>query len=90
MNNTAKALWVTGLVTAVLTAVIIADINESKRQLHQAVLDNTRQDAEIQHNSAAYDKLELRLLELMDLSISTNNTVIRLEEKLNSFESAEQ
>ena len=89
MNNTAKALWFSGLFTAVLTAVLIAIINDARNKLDQAVLDNVRQDSEIQHNSDAYDKLELRLLELMDLSISTNNTVIRLEEKLNSFESAE-
>lgn len=89
MNNTAKALWFSGLFTAVLTAVLIAIINDARKKLDQAVLDNVRQDSEIQHNSNAYDKLELRLLELMDLSISTNNAVIRLEEKLNSFESAE-
>jgi hypothetical protein len=89
MNNTAKALWFSGLFTAVLTAVLIAIINDARNKLDQAVLDNVRQDSEIQHNSDAYDKLELRLLELMDLSISTNNTVIRLEEKLNSFETAQ-
>ena len=89
MNNTAKALWFSGLFTAVLTAVLIASINDARSKLDQAVLDNVRQDSEIEHNSSAYDKLELRLLELMDLSISTNNAVIRLEEKLNSFESAQ-
>ena len=71
---------------AVLTAVIIADINESKRQLHKAVLDNTRQDAEISHNSRAYNKMELRLKELMDVTIRTNNAVIRVEEHMNTFE----
>ena len=85
-----KALWASGLVTAVLTAIIIDDINESKRKLHKAMLDNSRQDAEIQHNSAAYDKMELRLKELMDVTIITNNAVIRMEEQLKSFESAAQ
>ena len=87
--NTAKALWGTGLITAVLTAVIIADVNESKRKLHQAVLDNGRQDSEIQHNSEAYDKLELRLLELMDLAIKINNSTIRMEEHMKTFETVE-
>jgi len=86
MSATQKALWFSGLFTAVLTAVIVADISESKKQLHQAILDNTRQDAEIRHNSAAYDKMELRLKELMDVTITTNNSVIRIEEHIKTFE----
>jgi len=86
MNGTQKALWFSGIFAAVLTAVLIADINESKRQLHQAVLDNTRQDAEIMHNSEKFDTLELQMRELMNISIGTNNTVIRMEEHMKTFE----
>ena len=86
MNNIQKALWFSGIFSAVLTAVIISVFNDARRQLEGAVLDNARQDAEITHNAESYDELALHLRELMGVAIGTNNAVIRMDEKLNSFE----
>jgi len=87
MNTTAqKAAVAGGIVIAVLTAIIIDDIEEHRNRLQEAILDNARQDAEIRHNSEAYNKLDLRLKELHDISILTNNSVIRVEEHIKTFE----
>ena len=87
MNNTQRALWASGLFTAVLTAVLVAIINDARHKLDQAVLDNVRQDSEIAHNAKSFDKMELRIKEMMDLLVATNGTTIRIEERLDSFES---
>ena len=88
MNNTQKALWFSGVFSAVLSAVIISVINDARRKLDTAVLDNVRQDSEIKHNADNYDSLELQMRELMSIAIGTNNTVIRVEEHMKSFERA--
>ena len=90
MNNTQKALWFSGVFSAVLSAVIISVINDARHKLDQAVLDNVRQDAEISHNEKNYDELALQMRELMGVAIGTNNTVIRVEERLKSFETVAQ
>lgn len=87
---TAKALWITGVVTTVVTAILISVVNTSIHDLKSAMLTNARQDAEINHNRLGLNHLELRLRELMELSTGTNNAVIRVEEKLNSFEPQNQ
>ena len=89
MNNTQKALWFSGIFSAVLTAVLVAVINDARHKLDAAVLDNARQDSEIRHNAENIDDVSLRLKELLDVAIGTNNAVIRVEEKMNSFERAE-
>ena len=89
MNGTQKALWFSGIFSAVLTAVMIASINDARQKLHFAVMDNVRQDSEIKHNANAIDDMSLRLKELLDVAIGTNNAVIRVETILDSFEKAE-
>ena len=90
MNTTQKALWFSGILSAVLSAVIISVVNDARARLGKAVLDNVRQDSEIKHNADSYDALALQMRELMGVAIGTNNAVIRVEEKLNSFERATQ
>ncbi len=90
MNNTQKALWFSGIFSAVLTAVIVSVVNDARHKLEKAVIDNVRQDSEIKHNADNYDSLELQMRELMNVAIGTNNAVIRVEERLKSFERAEQ
>jgi len=90
MNNTQKALWFSGIFSAILTAVIVSVVDDARHKLDQAVLDNVRQDSEIKHNADSYDALALQMRELMGIAVGTNNAVIRVEEKLNSFERAIQ
>ena len=90
MNPTQKALWFSGIFSAVLSAVIISSISEARKKLDKAVLDNVRQDSELIHYGAKFDSMELQMREMMALAIGTNNVVIRMEEKLESFEKAEQ
>lgn len=89
MNGTQKALWFSGIFSAVLTAVIISAINDARHKLDAAVIDNVRQDSEIKHNADNYDSLELQMRELMNVAIGTNNAVIRVEERLKGFEKAD-
>jgi hypothetical protein len=89
MNGTQKALWFSGIFAAVLTAVIISSITDASQKLHQAVIDNVRQDAELNHYKDKFDSMELQMREVMAISIGTNNAVIRMEEQLKSFEKAE-
>lgn len=86
MNSTQKALWFSGIFSAVLTAVIVSVVNDARHKLDKAVIDNVRQDAQISHNSEKFDSLELQLREVMSIAIGTNNVVIRIEEQLKSFE----
>ena len=88
MNQTQKALWFSGIFSAVLTAVIISSISDASKKLDKAVLDNVRQDSELIHYADKFDSIELQMRELMALGIGTNNVVIRMEEKLESFENA--
>ena len=81
-----KAIVAGGIVIAVLTAVIIDDIKDARHRLQEAVLNDARQDAEIRHNAEAYNKLDLRLKDLYEISIMTNNSVIRVEEHIKTFE----
>ena len=89
MNPTQKALWFSGIFSAVLSAVIISSIADAREKLDKAVLDNVRQDSELKHYGDKFDSMELQMRELMALGIGTNNVVIRMEEKLESFEKAE-
>ena len=89
MNHTQKALCFSGLFLAVLTAVIISAISDARERLEKAVLDNARQDVKIAHNSDSYDDLALQMRELMGVAIGTNNAVIRVETKLDGFESGQ-
>ena len=88
MNQTQKALWFSGIFSAVLTAVIISSISDASKKLDKAVLDNVRQDSELIHYADKFDSIEFQMRELMALGIGTNNVVIRMEEKLESFENA--
>tara|TARA_R110000850_G_scaffold275028_1_gene413420 strand:- start:334 stop:603 length:270 start_codon:yes stop_codon:yes gene_type:complete len=89
MNPTQKALWFSGIFSAVLSAVIISSIADAREKLDKAVLDNVRQDSELIHYGDKFDSMELQMREMMALAIGTNNVVIRMEEKLESFEKAE-
>ena len=92
MNNDpviTKALWVTGITTAVLTGILISIIDSGIADLKGAIITNARQGAQIEHNHEELNHLELRLKELMEVSTTTNHVVIRVEEKLKSFESVE-
>lgn len=89
MNNTQKALWFSGIFAAVLTAVIIAEINDSRRKLDQAVLDIAKQGVMIGHNAENINDNEVRLLEFGHIVNGTHDSVIRIETKLESFELAE-
>jgi hypothetical protein len=84
-----KALWITGIATAVLTGILISIIDSGIEDLKEAIITNAKQDAQIEHNREGLNHLELRLKELMEVSITTNHVVIRVEEKLKSFESVE-
>ena len=86
MNNTNKAIWLSGIFSAVLTAFIISVVDDAQHKLSQAVIDNVRQDAQISHNSQKFDSLESQMSEMMSLAIGTNNVVIRVEERLKFFE----
>ncbi len=88
MNQTQKALWFSGIFSAVLAALIISSIAEARKKLDKAVMDNVRQDSELIHYADKFDSIELQMRELMALGIGTNNVVIRMEEKLESFENA--
>ena len=88
MNQTQKALWFSGIFSAVLAAVIISSISDARKKLDKAVMDNVRQDSELIHYADKFDSIELQMRELMALGIGTNNVVIRMEEKLESFENA--
>ena len=88
MNQTQKALWFSGIFSAVLTAVIISSISDASKKLDKAVLDNVRQDSELIHYGDKFDSMELQMREMMSIAIGTNNAVIRVEEKLESFENA--
>ena len=88
MNQTQKALWFSGIFSAVLTVVITSSISAASKKLDKAVLDNVRQDSELIHYADKFDSMELQMRELMALGIGTNNVVIRMEEKLESFENA--
>tara|TARA_R110000787_G_scaffold125979_2_gene237142 strand:- start:74 stop:346 length:273 start_codon:yes stop_codon:yes gene_type:complete len=90
MNPTQKALWFSGIFSAVLAAVIISSIANAREKLDKAVLDNVRQDSELIHYASKFDSMELQMREMMALAIGTNNVVIRMEEKLESFENAEK
>tara|TARA_R110000796_G_scaffold33076_1_gene86107 strand:- start:398 stop:667 length:270 start_codon:yes stop_codon:yes gene_type:complete len=86
MNGTQKALWFSGIFSAVLAAVIISSITEARQKLDKAVLDNVRQDSELIHYSDKFDSMELQMREMMSIAIGTNNVVIRMEEQLKTFE----
>jgi len=88
MNGTQKALWFSGIFAAVLTAVIISEINESRRKLDQAVIDIAKQGVMIGHNAENINDNEVRLLEFREIISGTHDSVIRMEEKLESFEVA--
>tara|TARA_R110000868_G_scaffold75610_1_gene217964 strand:+ start:117 stop:386 length:270 start_codon:yes stop_codon:yes gene_type:complete len=88
MNPTQKALWFSGIFSAVLSAVIISSIADARKKLDKAVLDNVRQDSELMYYGDKFDSMELQMREMMALAIGTNNVVIRMEEKLESFEKA--
>lgn len=81
MNNTTKALCVSGVVMAVLTSVLIAGINDARKKLDQAVIDNARQDSEIKQNTAAMSEVKSYLKDIMNVSRKTNEATIRLEER---------
>lgn len=86
MNKTQKALWLSGMFAAILTAVLISMINDARGKLDKSVLDNVRQDSEIKHMANNYDSIKL---ELRDISVSQDTlikVVTRVDEKLNSFE----
>lgn len=85
-HTVSKALWVTGIATAVLTGILISIINSGISDLKEAIITNAKQDAQIEHNREGLNHLELRLKELMDVSVTTNSVVIRMEEKLKLFE----
>ena len=89
MSSTQKALWISGIFSAVLTAVIIDEISNSRAKLEKAVIDNVRQDSELMHYGSKFDSMELQMREMMAIAIGTNNVVIRMEEQLKSFESAQ-
>ena len=89
MNQTQKALWFSGIFSAVLAALIISSIAEARKKLDKAVMDNVRQDSELIHYADKFDSIELQMRELMALGIGTNNVVIRMEEKLESCENAQ-
>lgn len=86
MNGTQKALWFSGIFSAVLAAVIISSIAEARQKLDKAVIDNVRQDSELKHYGSKFDSMELQMREMMAISIGTNNVVIRMEEQLKTFE----
>ena len=86
MNNTQKALWFSGMFAAVLSAVIISAINESRRKLDQAVIDIAKHGVMISHNAENIDDNEVRLLDFMDIISGTHDSVIRMEVTLKSFE----
>lgn len=86
MNGTQKALWFSGIFSAVLAAVIIASINSARDKLEKAVLDNVRQDSEIEHVSKNYDAIKLELRDLASGQDSLIKVATRMDEKLNSFE----
>ena len=88
MNPTQKALWFSGIFSAVLSAVIISSIADARKKLDKSVLDNVRQDSELMYYGDKFDSMELQMREMMALAIGTNNVVIRMEEKLESFEKA--
>lgn len=90
MNSTQKVLWFSGIFSAVLTAVLIALINDARNKLDNAVLDNVRQDSEIQHMTDNYDAIKLELRDLSGGQDTLIKVVTRMDEKLNSFERAEQ
>ena len=81
-----NALWFAGIFSAVLTAVLIAMIEDARAKLDNATMTNVRQDADIRHNEKSIDDMDLRLKELMEVAIGTNNSVIRIEGKLEQWE----
>lgn len=90
MNNTQKALWFSGLFSAVLTAVIVSVVNDARHKLEKAVIDNVRQDSEIAHMSENYDSIKLELRDLSAGQTTLIKVVTRVDEKLNSFERADK
>lgn len=89
MNNTQKALWFSGIFAAVLSAVIISAINDARHKLDNAVIDIAKQGVRISNNAENIDDNEVRLLQFMDIMNGTHDSVIRVEERLKSFEKAE-
>tara|TARA_R110000782_G_scaffold55815_1_gene117434 strand:+ start:241 stop:510 length:270 start_codon:yes stop_codon:yes gene_type:complete len=89
MSATQRALWFSGIFSAVLSAVIISSISDARKKLDKAVLDNVRQDSELIHYGNKFDSMELQMREMMSIAVGTNNVVIRMEEQLKSFEKAE-
>ena len=89
MSATQRALWFSGIFSAVLSAVLISSIADARKKLDKAVLDNVRQDSELIHYGNKFDSMELQMREMMSIAVGTNNVVIRMEEQLKSFEKAE-
>ena len=81
-----NALWFAGIFSAVLTAVLIAMIEDARVKLDNATMTNVRQDSDIRHNEKNIDDMDLRLKQLMEVAIGTNNSVIRIEGKLEQWE----
>lgn len=61
MNNTQKALWFSGIFSAVLTAVIVSVVNDARHKLEQAVIDIAKHDVRIGNNSENIDDVYIVL-----------------------------
>lgn len=61
MNNTQKALWFSGIFSAVLTAVIVSVVNDARHKLEKAVIDIAQHDVRIGNNSEKIDNVYIVL-----------------------------
>jgi len=88
-TQASKALWGAGIFSAVLSAVLISIVNDARSKLEQAVIDNVRQDSEIEHMAENYDAIKLELRDIKSGQAITIKELTRIGEHLKTFEAAE-
>ena len=88
-TQASKVLWGAGIFSAVLSAVLISIVNDARAKLEKAVIDNVRQDSEIQHMNQNYDEIKLELRDIKGGQSIAIKELTRIGEHLKTFEPSE-
>lgn len=66
MSSQQKALWFSGIFSAVLTAVIISEVHDARVKLDDAIITNATQSADISHNAKRLDNFAMVLKDIFE------------------------